>query len=324
MGLIGSLHLTLSDHIKRMTPDGSIERDIVEISEQLNPILNYMPAIEGNLTTGNRAVIRTDMPGVAWTAIGQPVFPGKSGTKQVDDTTAKAEALCHIPKDLAALNGNTAAFRFSEQIPFIEAMNQEIATAMVYHNSALDPKKPLGLSPRYSTLATSNVYDGGDRSALAVTSLWLACLSPLTFYAIFPKGIPGGLQHMSEENPKTYGSDAAGFTRVYEDWYEWNIGWQLKDWRYVMRYCNLATTGSANTVDPEVLNAMYRQLPNPNMGRVVWICNRTIATQFDNAAMNKVNAMFTVGEEFGQPVTKYRGFPVVVCDAILDTEAVVL
>lgn len=323
MALKGELHLTLSDHIKRMTPAGSVERDIVEISEQMNPALKMIPFVEGNLTTGNRAVIRTDMPNVAWTAIGQPVLPGKSGTRQVDDTTAKAEALSHIPVDLAALNGNTAAFRLSEQIPFIEAMNQEIFTAMFYHNSALDPRKPLGLAPRYNTLATSNVWDGGDRTSSSVTSLWFIGASIRTYYGLFPKGQPGGLQHTAEANPLTLGDDTNGYVKVLQDWYEWNIGWQLKDWRYVMRYCNLATTGAANLVDPEVLNAMYRQIPSVGLVQGMWVCNRTIATQFDNMAMNKSNAFFTSENVFGEPMTMYRKMPIVVCDGILDTEDVV-
>ncbi len=322
MSLLGSLHLTLSDHIKRLTPDGAVARDIVEISEQFNPILQYIPFIEGNLSTGNRAIIRTDMPGVAWVALGQPVIPGKSGTKQVDDTTATAKALCHIPIDIAALNGNTAAFRLSEQIPFIEVMNQEMASALFYANSALDPLEPLGLAPRYNTLATSGVYDAGGRSASSVTSMWLMCVSTQTFYGIFPKGSQAGIQHIPDAAPLTVGDDLAGYVKVYQDEYRMNLGFQLKDWRYVRRLANIATTGSTAIIDPEIMNQMYRAIPNPNMGRMIWVCNRTVATQLDNLAMNKTNVLFTVGEEFGRTVTKFKNAPIIVNDAILDTEDV--
>src|SRR3546814_5551391 len=86
-----------------------------------------MPYVEGNLTTGHRATIRTGLPTATWRKLNAGIPTSKSRTNQVDATCGMLEARGAVDKELARLNGNTASFRASENIAFLEAMNETMA-----------------------------------------------------------------------------------------------------------------------------------------------------------------------------------------------------
>ena len=121
---------TLSDWARRVDPDGKIAK-IVEILNLTNPILEDMPFVMGNLPTGHRTTIRSGLPSVTWRLLNYGVQPSKSRTVQVTDTIGMLEAYAEVDKVLADLNGNTPAFRLSEDKAFIEAMNQEMASTLI-------------------------------------------------------------------------------------------------------------------------------------------------------------------------------------------------
>ena len=149
MPTIGANVLTLADFAKRVDPDGKVP-SIVELLSQSNEILQDMLWMEGNLPTGHRTTVRTGLPTVAWRLLNQGVQPSKSTTAQVDEQCGMLEAWSEVDKDLAMLNGNTAAFRLSEAQAFIEAMNQEMASTLFYGNAGLAAEEFTGLSIRLS------------------------------------------------------------------------------------------------------------------------------------------------------------------------------
>jgi len=194
MATLGSNVLTLADHAKRLDPDGKVP-SIVELLSQSNEILDDMLWMEGNLPTGHRTTVRTGLPAVAWRLLNQGVQPSKSTTAQVDEQCGMLEAWSEVDKDLAMLNGNTAAFRLSEAQAFIEAMNQEMASTLFYGNAGLTPEEFTGLSIRYSDPAAvngQNVIDAGG-SGSDNSSIWLVAWGGQTVHGIFPKGSKAGL-----------------------------------------------------------------------------------------------------------------------------------
>jgi hypothetical protein len=151
MATLLATNLTLADWAKRVDPDGTAPV-VAELLSQSNEILDDAVFAEGNLPTGHRVVIRTGLPTVYWRALNQGIPNSKSTTAQVDEACGILEARSEVDKDLAMLNGNTAAFRLSEDSAFIEAMNQTQATTLFYGNPAIDPKQFLGLASRYSAI----------------------------------------------------------------------------------------------------------------------------------------------------------------------------
>jgi hypothetical protein len=336
MATLSTSNLTLADWAKRSDPDGRVPI-IAELLSQSNEILSDCVFKEGNLPTGERVVVRTGLPSVYWRALNQGIPSSKSTTAQVDEACGMLEARSEVDKDLAMLNGNTAQFRLSEDTAFLEAMNQTQATTLFYGNPGVDPKTFLGLAPRYSDLAASNaqnILDAGG-SGSDNTSVFLVVWGDNTVYCPFPKGSKAGLIHEDLGEQTVYNSDNTRL-QAYATRYQWKNGLVVKDWRYVVRICNidvsdlLAQTGSqAASAGTALIKLMARALyriPNMAMGRAAFYMNRTVHSGLSVAALDKSQYVLKINEglgQFGMPTAwlSFQGVPLRCVDSLINTEA---
>jgi hypothetical protein len=339
MATLSTSNLTLADWAKRTDPDGRVPV-IAELLSQSNEILEDCVFKEGNLPTGDRVVIRTGLPTVYWRALNQGIPNSKSTTAQVDEACGMLEARSEVDKDLAMLNGNTAQFRLSEDVAFLEAMNQTMASTMFYGNPATDPKQFLGLATRYSALSGSgnstNVISAGG-SGSDNSSVYLVVWGDNTVYCPFPKGSSAGLMHEDLGEQTVYNSDGSRL-QAYATRYQWKNGLVVKDWRYVVRICNIdisdlkTTTGTqASNVATQLVKCMnlaLARIPNFGMGRAAFYMNRTIYSGLAIQAMDRAQNVLAVQQglsQFGTPQNwlSFLGVPCRRVDTILNTEAVV-
>jgi hypothetical protein len=325
MATIGTTALTLIDWSKRLDPNGNTA-DLVELLNTTNPILTDAAVVEGNLPTGHRTTVRTGLPTPAWRMLNYGVQPSKSTTVQVDDSSGMLEAYSQVDKDLANLNGNTASFRLSEDRAFIEGMTQEMASTLWYGNTATDPKKFLGLSPRYASLSAANADNIIDASGSGSdnTSIWLITWSDQTTHLIFPKGSRAGLQSR-DLGEQTLIDAAGGLYQGYRSHYKWDIGLSMRDWRYNVRICNidvsnLIADSSAANLTRQMIKATHL-LPSDGMGKSVFYVNRTVSTYLDLQMMTATNVNLTLDNADGKRVMSFRGIPIRRSDALLNTEA---
>ena len=337
MATLPTTNLTLADWAKRVDPNGSVPV-IAELLSQTNEILEDAVFKEGNLPTGERVVIRTGLPTVYWRALNQGIPNSKSTTAQVDEACGILEARSEVDKDLAMLNGNTAQFRLSEDAAFLEAMNQTQAETLFYGNPATEPKSYLGLSARYGVLSggnSQNIIAAGGTGA-DNTSVWLVCWGDNTVYCPFPKGSKAGLIHEDLGEQTVYNGDNR--MQALATRYQWKNGLVVKDWRYVVRICNIdvsdlsttsasqATSAGSNLIKL-MTRALYR-IPNMRMGRCAFYMNRTVHAGLSNLALDKSNAVLAVNDglsQFGQPSTwlSFLGVPLRKTDRLLNTEGLV-
>lgn len=340
MPALNAGQLTLADWGKRLDPDGKVP-EIVELLSQTNAILDDAVFVEGNLPTGHRVTIRTGLPTVYYRAINQGVPTSKSETTTVDEACGILEARCHIDVELANLNGNSAAFRMSEDEAFIEAMNQTQADAMFYGNPASDPRMFLGLQTRYSTISNAangqNILSAAGAAGGVQMSVYLVVWSPKTVFCPFPKGSKAGLMHqdLGEESVP----DANGnFYQALRTLYQWKNGLVVRDWRYVVRICNIdrndlaaQTVTQAPTAATNIVNLMSRaidRIPNLGAGRPVFYVNRTVMSLLRIAALNRSSNALSIQDaltQFGQPTKElqFLGIPVRCVDRLATTETVV-
>jgi len=330
MAILGATTLTLADWAKRLDPDGKVPA-IVELLSQTNEILDDMQFAEGNLPTGHRSTVRTGLPTVYWRLLNQGIQPSKSKTAQIDEGCGMLEAWSSVDKDLAMLNGNTDAFRLSEARAFIEAMNQEMASTLFYGNSSVSPEEFNGLAIRYSSLSAANAQNivdaGGTGSDNA--SIYLICWGDQSCFGIFPKGSKAGLIHEDhgEETMEAAGGVAGALMRVFRERWQWKVGLVLKDWRYVVRICNLdisnlVADSSAANITKQMIKALHR-IPNLKMGKCAFYANRSIVEYLDIQRLASVSAGggITYENVDGKLIYMFRGVPIRVCDALLDSEA---
>src|SRR6185312_2885088 len=159
LATIGGTALTYADWAKRTDSDGKIAT-IVNILSQQNEILVDMLVIEANGPTSHKTTIRTGLPQATWRLLNYGVANAKSTTAQSTDTIGMLETYSVVDKDLADLNGNTAEFRLSEDLGFLEGMNQQMAGTLFYGNTGVTPEKFMGLAPRYNTVSWSAARPG--------------------------------------------------------------------------------------------------------------------------------------------------------------------
>ena len=330
MALIGNNYPTLVDVTKRLDPDGK-PAVVAELLSQLNEPLADIPWIEGNLPTGHKTTIRTGIPAATWRQLNYGAIPAKSTTAQITDVCGMLETYSVIDKDLADLNGNTAAFRLTEDTAFIEGMNQQFTQALFYASTAANPERITGLSPRYSALSAgngANIIDAGGTGS-SNTSIWLVVWGPNTIHGIYPKGTAAGLTHQDVTTAAPISDGNGGLYQAYQTKYQWKCGLTVRDWRYAVRIANIDTTTNAgglqSTTPPDLYRLMVRamnKIPSLKMGRPAFYVNRAVKTWGDIQAMEKATLAFqTVQDAQGQPFLTFRGIPVRLTDQLLNTEA---
>ena len=344
MATLGTTSLTYADWAKRVE-DGYKIGAIVEILSQTNEILLDMLVVQGNLPTGHKTTIRTGLPTATWRLLNYGVPNAKSTTAQITDTCGNLETYAVVDKDIADLNGNSAEFRMSEVRAFLEGMSQQVATTLMYGNTAVNPERFTGFSPRYNTVTAAtaataaNVIDMGGTGSTN-TSIWIVTWGDQTTHGIFPKGKITGLQHrdmgewpVSDANGNTY--------QAYRDHFKWETGLTVRDWRYNVRLANIDVTLLNGASAANIINGLVRavnRLPTTGpgvtgvqtsdaptiqgaMGNTVIYCNRVVRTYLELQAMNKTNLYLQLREYNGMVIPAFRGIPIRTVDALLNTEA---
>ncbi len=336
MATIGGTVFTLSDFAQRLDPDGSIP-DIAELLNEKNEILSDMLWVEGNLPTGMRTTQRTGLPNVAFRQLNTGISASKSTVGQVDDTCCILEGWSVIDEKLAQLNGNVNSLRLTEAKPFLEAMNQQFTQTLFYGNTAVNPERFLGFSPRYGAISgatnAQNILNGAGGGGTNA-SIWLAGWGEDTVCGIFPRGTKAGLTH-EDYGLQTVQTAAAGsavgmtsgFMRAYQDRFVWEPGLALRDWRYVVRIANLGITAlTTNSSPPNLVTLMSRSLdriPSLKGCSPTFYMNRTLYSFLRLQGLtNSANAV-TVQPALNQFELGFEGVPIRRCDQLLNTETAI-
>lgn len=347
MATIGALALTYADWAKRMDDDGKTA-EIIELLSQTNEILDDILVVEANGATGHTTTIRNGLPQAAWRQLNYGVPAGKSTTSKITDSIGMLETYSIVDKALADLNAGAADFRLSEDLAFLEGMSQQMAQTIFYGNTAVNPERFMGMSPRYSTVQTANaqtannVIDAGGTGSTN-TSMWCVTWGPRAAHGIFPKGGNSGFTMKDKGDAQTQLDANGNRFEAYSTHFKWDNGLSVRDWRYIVRVCNIDVTTLAGGSPPNLITALIRavhRLPTQPasagteqktgakasigqgmMGRVAFYCNRTVRTWLDIQALNKSNVLLQFDNWAGKPVTTFRGIRIATCDALLNTEA---
>ena len=320
---------TLATLARRMDSKGAIA-NIAEVLEKMNPMVEDMPFMEGNLPTGHKSVQRITLPAGQYRAYNEGVNAEKSETEDITDNCAMMESYAEVDMALADLSGNAKSFRYTEDLAFMEGMSNTFSDNMIYANYAASPKKFNGFTVRYNSISTDqenrdfNVIDGGG-SGSDNTSIWLVNWSPQYCFGIFPKGSKAGMQ-MKDLGQKTKVMDDGSQMEIYRSHYKWDHGLVIRDWRYVVRianidYSDLAGGSAANLVN--LLIDAQERIPTTGLSRPVLYCNRQILSYLRKQIIAKSNVNLTFENVAGKRVTMFDGIPIRRCDSIMNTESTV-
>jgi len=337
MGALTATHVTLLDWARRLDSDGKIAA-VIEVLNHYNEVLDDISFVEGNLPTGHKVSIRASLPTPSWRLLNAGVVRTKSTTNQLTEVCGMLEAYSEIDKDLAMLNGNTAEFRFTEDLAHIEAMNQAFVTAFIYGDTSVNAEQFVGLAPRYYSLTSTvttygNIVDAGGTST-DNTSIWLVGWSPTTIMGIFPKGSKAGLQVTDLGEQTVLDANSNPF-QAYRTHFQWKVGIAVKDWRYVVRICNidisdLETAGDTSDTSANLLKYMSQamdKLPPNGTVRPIFYCNNRVRAMIRIKFLNKSNTLISLDELQGpvsglkRPTLTFMGIPIRRIDEIAVNEA---
>lgn len=343
MATLTQKFLSMADVYKRTDGKGQIGSIMEMMNTTAQDIFTDFVMMECNDGTKHTYTIRTGLGEVAWGALYEGIPQSKSTTQQVDETTGFVRKLITIDEKLIELaRGNGNLIRAQEAEADIEAMAQELVTAMFYHNPASNPRLPKGLAARFSARATSGagnqiIHGGGAGSDN--TSIWFVTHGGSGLNCIYPQGTEAGIKQEDMGRQRVLDANGNAYY-VVEEKIEAHCGFALGDYRRVSRIANIDVSEmQAGTLKlmPLMRKAYYRVhgLRNQNVkvtndtapGRTVIYCNRDVMEALDAEAVNdKSTDNFTRlrwGEVEGKEVLTYRGIPIRETNALLNTEAVV-
>lgn len=331
MSTIGNTFVDLIDIYKQQDGNGQYI-PIIEILNEMNPILKDAIAVECNKGTTHLHTVRSGLPSVAWGKLYQGIPNSKGRQAQVEDTTGFVEGLSTIDKRLLDLSTNEGAVRLSEATAYLEAMNQEVATKIFYGNTASDPEEFMGLAPRFNDLAATNgnqIIPGGGVST-DNTSIWFVGWGDNQTHLLYPKGTQAGVQREDMGMQRLLDGSSNAYYGM-EEKFTWHVGLAVKDWRYVSRIANidvsLMAAGSVALFD--LMRKAYWQLQSRRIpgGNLAIYCNRDVMESLDalssNAGASDSFIRLTPKEIQGEEILTYRGIPIRETDAIINTEDLV-
>ena len=319
---------TLLDLAKATDPDGSIAR-VVEILNQRNEVLEDMPWMEGNLPTGHRTTVRSGLPVPTWRKLYGGVQPTKSRRVQVTDNCGMLEDYAEVDKALADLNGNTEAFRISEDRAHIEGMSQEMAQTLFYGNEGSEPEAFTGLAPRFNSLSAENadnIIDAFSGSGGDLTSIWLVVWGENSVHGIVPKGSKTGVQMTDKGQVTVENADGNnGRMEAYRTHYRWDCGLTVRDWRQIVRIANIDVSELGTIANTKnIINWMVQaaeRVDNLGAGRPVFYMNRTIREKLRLGILERISNNLTWETVSGKRVMTFDDIPVKRVDQILKTES---
>lgn len=329
MATIGNTFVDLIDIYKQKDGSGNFV-PVIEILNEMNPILEDAIAVECNKGTTHLHTVRAGLPSVTWGRLYQGIPNSKGRLTQVEDTTGFVEGLSSVDKRLLALSTNEGAVRLSEAMGYLEAMNQEVATKMFYGNSSSDPEQFMGLAPRFDDLSAPNgnqIIDAGGTGS-DNTSIWFVSWGDNQCQLLYPKGTMAGVQREDKGEQRVTDSSGNAYY-VKEELFSWHVGLAVKDWRYVSRIANIDVSnmqaGSValyNFMRKAYWKLQSRRIPG---GKMAIYCNRDVMEALDalntNAGASDNFTRLKPMEIEGKEVLTYRGIPIRETDAIVNTEA---
>lgn len=330
MATIGATFIDLIDIYKMQDGHGEFT-PIIEILNEMNPILQDAIAVECNKGTTHLHTVRAGLPAVTWGKLYQGIPNSKGRTTQVEDTTGFVEGLSTIDKRLLKLSTNEGAVRLSEAMGYLEAMSQEVATKMFYGNTASDPEEFMGFAPRFDDLSAANggqIVDAGGTGS-DNTSIWFIAWGDNQAQLLYPKGTKAGVEREDMGEQRLLDGSGNAFYGM-EEKFTWHVGLAVKDWRYVARIANVDVSNmQAGTVALyDFMRKAYYRLQSRRIpgGSLAIYCNTDVLEALDalatNAGASDSFIRLTSGTDIqGKEVMMYRGIPIRETDALINTEA---
>ena len=335
MAALGSNTLTLNDYLQQLGPDNELA-PYIDLMSQRNGLMTMIPWRNGLLVDGDIVYMRTGLPnnGAAqWSIINQGIAGSKGTFTNVQYKAGQLTDKTEVDKRIATIAGEDglAVMRAREAGGMVEKLTQNAASAFIYESLSSGPERIQGLQTYYSTktvsatnLSAANVVDGGGATASGQSSMYLLTKNS-GFYGFVPKNSTLGLRR--DDRGEVEITDSNGTYTGYREYFYWDIGLAIPDWRQNGRIANIDTAGLRSGSPADLIGLTEDLISKPTVdGDRFWLVPRNILLHLRKQARKSVQTGggLTFENYQGRPILMLHGYPVVQEDQMLSTEAVVV
>lgn len=341
MATLGSV-LTYRDLLNALKGDKKFDHDIVDIMVQQNDILDDLIVTEANDGSSNKTTIRTGLPSVAWVAFYEGVQASKGSKQQIRNTAGHLKSKLEVDCDLWDTAPDKTALLRDEIEAHSSAMMNEMADALFYGKIVNEPKKFNGLVNFFGTLggttstddsvAAHYVFDAksaSQASVAALRSIWLIGWGNKSIRCFYPQGSQGGMKKGEfKKVDVTNASDTSKTYEAYRQYLSWQLGLDVRDYRYGGRLANVQSDEMFDTSGvPDYVELLKRMIARVRDDGVkqVWYMDKitweAVQVWLDRKTMGNA---YSYAQVEGRKTKTLFGNPVRICDALNSNETAVV
>ena len=300
---------------------------VIELMDAENTILDDILWREANGNDGHTTTVRNGLPQAYWRRLYKGVPVSKSSVSRIKDPTGALEGRNVIDTRMLELHQSQAKiYREGEARAFGESMRQQVAAALFYGNVGANPDGIHGLDPRYAFKNAPQVIDAGGTGPNC-TSVWGIVWGDNDVTGLFPKETQAGLKHKELPEFDAYDNDGNAF-RAVGDLFTWDVGLSVRDWRSVVRICNIQvdklnlSKKDTGFIDLHRLTIQAKnKIPTEKRARMKWYCNEDVMTALEIQASDAGHVQLVYKDLFrSSGIAHIHGAPVRQCDVVLSTE----
>ena len=284
MATINNQYVTLADV---MSSAGVVPSSIVDLTSQMNPMLQDAPALPCNNGTTHETTVRTGISRTAWSKLYKGIPVSKGRLQSVSHGTGSVETAIELDKRVldkiatlrqfagmsnpvekseAIANAKMKSIQ-NEEVAASEGMSQEAARALIYESQAQNPDRITGLAQIFSSRSAENGSqivnaNRGSNSGSDNTSVYYVTWHEMTGHLIYPDGAGyhAGYEMMPLETSFNLDANRDKYN-TYRREMRWHLGLAIRDWRYFVRVANI-DTGTLDKGDlPDGLNNAPTTMP---------------------------------------------------------------
>lgn len=309
---------------------------------QQNNIMEDAPYTEANEPNAHKGTQDAFMPTPVFRAYNEGVTPVSPHGRPIIEGLALADAYNEVDWELyLAQGGKKEEWRSRRDAKVGIAMAQKtIIPEVFYGDLGTEPKGFKGLHQRYKSLTTYpngtsdsgdyNVQSNGGSDTGYMTDIWIVEWDQDECCFTYPQGSTAGIFHedLGKVTAVTNTLAAPQYHEVARSHFTWKMGMFISDDRRVQRITNINTVAatiaaSGYAFDEEKMVDAILRLPSngANRAAIKIYANTTIVGQMWKRLLSKNNVYFTKsdGLDAGGPVLSFNGYPVRICQAILNT-----
>jgi hypothetical protein len=297
--------------IAKRTNNGNV-LFVSEVLSVNNECLMDMVWVPANRLGSHVHSRRLTLPDGTWRKMNAGATIEASQVQQIVENVGRLESWSQIDEMALDVISDKVGVRQTEERAFIMGLGQTLVETWITGTTVTDPERFDGLNVRLASTGTMVKSAGGSGSDL--TSAYFVQWGEDKVHMVF---LPDA-EHPAQNAPvrvQDRGLMAvqnSGVTTIYDAYrtkYWAYAGMAVHDDRNLGRMPNIEDDASgANIFEPDLAIELLNEMAERGRGAYIY-AHQKVLSQLDIMAMDKPNALYNIGNLWGEPVTRFRNCP---------------